>query len=780
MKFLMNLILIYCLLITSVFAQSVNPNDQLKLGKPSSVSDKGIVFDTNDGVSNKKLLVEKISKKLKWDGNTVQIGDGSSSSDKELIIAGALKSLKYNGTTGEFEFNDDVKLSASLKTDFLQAVNSEVAINSLLRATQGIKVGSGANEIRVNAGNLEFSNDGTLFKKFGTGTGGSSTGTTILDNASFEDGISTNWTSSGGTFTQGTYTNGVEGNTKYAQFVATGAGQYFETALFSVPTNFSGGCQADFKKVNVSANDLFKVEVLDSSANILSAGNVKASSWVKFPTINFTCPTAGTQIKLRVTSLSAGTIQVDDAYLGSNQNIVNLNQAKLIGSVTITGCTTNWGTTSTTFAEFPTQTGCSYSTNGLALAPSTNIPAIKFANLPAGDYRIEYEGALRQGSANFVGYYQFWDGVNTAREVSAHTNQGGTIYTSGISQTISYATAQSNITLSMRGKTDSGGNAGPFGTNSIPGVIKVWYFPAGQETAVSAEQASWFIDANIGGANPTMPSASSTYTEVINSNLDLVINSTKGSSPVEIACSNGNASTGLTCTTGQESLGISFVPGAGSGLYEVCAVSGFSLSSGDNYTFQLVETPNTSLTILQEGGQRSFVTSASAHVMRNCGVFNFSDTSKRTVRLMFESTASTVGSTFSLDRSATSGQRDMNWTVRPLLSAFNRPILTGDQVRTPGLSNPLLFSARVDTSAVISREYGEWLNTCSGTGTKTCTFSTPFLSIPNCWVESEAGSGAPENQIEPVTSTTQVQYTTNASAGGVTNTNALIFCHGVR
>ena len=181
MRSVLSIILIYSLAITSVFAQSVNPNDTLKIGNKSSSSDKGITFDTNDGVNNKKLLVEKISKKLKWDGNSVQIGDGSSSSDKELVIAGALKSLKYNGTTGEFEFNDDLKLSGELKSDILRAINTEVAVKSLLRAEQGIKVGTGSNEIRVNAGNLEFSNDGVLYKKIGSGTGnGGSSGISIL------------------------------------------------------------------------------------------------------------------------------------------------------------------------------------------------------------------------------------------------------------------------------------------------------------------------------------------------------------------------------------------------------------------------------------------------------------------------------------------------------------------------------------------------------------------------------------------------------------------------
>lgn len=681
MKILINLILIYCLLVSTTYAQSVNPNDQLKLGKPSSVSDKGIVFDTNDGASNKKLLVEKISKKLKWDGNSVQIGDGSSSSDKELIIAGALKSLKYNGTTGEFEFNDDVKLSASLKTDFLQAVNTEVAINSLLRATQGIKVGSGSNEIRVSGGNLEFSNDGTVFKKFGTGTGGGSTGTTILDNASFEDGISTNWTSSGGTFTQGTYTNGVDGNTKYAQFVATGSGQYFETALFYVPTNFSGGCQADFKKVNVSTNDLFKVEVLDSSANVLSSGNVKASSWVKFPTINFSCPTAGSQIKLRVTSLSAGTIQVDDAYLGSNQNIVNIAQSTMYGSATWAGTTScTWNYTTATFASASANASCpNPTTTGKIQQPATKIPAIKLpAGSPAGDYYIVALGDFSKDfSSGGYASFRFHDGTSGSSPMNARSSTAST--SSGmISGWFSYSTnLATEKTIEIQGQNNIAASATTIdvGTATYKGLqFLVFFYPSGQESAVSPEQASWLIDANIGGQNTAITTAQSSYTEITNTTLDLVINSSKGSSSAEIACASGTASSGLTCSS-NESHGIAFNPPY-AGLFEVCTEFTTDVVTGGEAVFQLVETSNTSSAVIQEGGSRKGVYGASGNraPYSTCGTFSFSDTSKRTIRLMYEKPNANAVTVY-IDRSGADGQRDMHWTVRPILSAFNRPIL---------------------------------------------------------------------------------------------------------
>lgn len=656
MRSVISLILVYCLAITSVFAQSVNPNDTLKIGKASSSSDKGLTFDTNDGVSNKKLLIEKISKKLKFDGNTFQIGDGSSSSDKELIIAGALKSLKYNGTSGEFEFNDDVKLSGTLKADFLQAVNTEVAINSLLRASQGIKVGAGANEIRVNAGNLEFSNDGVLYKKFGTGTGGGSTGVNLLTNDSFEDGISTGWTSSGGAFSQQTFANGSEGNLKFARFVASGAGQYFESTLRTIPTFVTGGCQADFKQVNVSANGLFKFEVLDSALNVLATANINQSAWIKLPTLSFVCPTAGTTVKIKVTSLAAGTLEVDKAYLGSNQNIVDsLCQgtlecedefsASMSNTCVVTNENMDWIQSTTN-----PSTGQCIATFKTGLA---TVPLNCTVSVSSG---AQYFASILSSTSTTVGTQVYLDnGVTGAQPV--------------------------NISCQKQGAD---------------------FAKAKPQTSVSPEQASWFIDANIGGANPNLSSASvSSYAEILDSSLDLVLNS--GSASAEIACASGTASTGLTCSSA-ESTGIAFFPVL-TGLHEICfSASRFAdlaSNSTANSVFQVIETSNTSSSILTEGKQRISVGDAigtgvahSGYVpFKACGAFNFSDLSKKTFRLMYEqATGGTVNTSALLaDRTGGNGQRDIHVSVRNLSFGQNRPILTGDQVTNHGAINTEIF-----------------------------------------------------------------------------------------
>lgn len=784
MRSVLSIILIYSLAITSVFAQSVNPNDTLKIGNKSSSSDKGITFDTNDGVNNKKLLVEKISKKLKWDGNSVQIGDGSSSSDKEIVIAGALKSLKYNGTTGEFEFNDDLKLSGELKSDILRAINTEVSVKSLLRAEQGIKVGTGSNEIRVNAGNLEFSNDGVLYKKFGTGTGGSSTGISILENASFEDGITTGWTSSGGTFSQETYTNAVEGSTKYARFIASGAGQYFETTLKAIPDNFSGGCQADFKKVNVSGDDLFKVEVLDSSANVLTFGNVKKSSWVKFPAINFSCPTAGSTVKLRVTSLAAGTIEVDDAYLGSNQNLVGVNvQEQMVELSDSTG----FGSTETTTRRF----------TNLQKQNGQGLFTTNFASQGVNGLQITMaKDAIVEGEYCDQGNTQGQMGVTVNVNGATNINSGIT-YASGLRAKITPATDYACAPFTFKALTGEVirfqvGAPANFVASTINAKVSFKATTPVDSIAVNPEQSSWFIDANIGGTNGNLGTGNvSSYTEIASTSYDLVVN--QGSSLVEIACASGTASSGLTCGAATESTGIAFFP-PWTGDFEACADFSHYSDLGSNTNaqsvFQLIETANTNATIITEGKEKktsggltgaALAGTVSSHKL--CGKFTFSDVSKKTIRLMYEQlvTSGTLASSIILaDRNASLGQREIRFTVRPLLSAFNRPILTGDQVTTPGVTNPKTYSFRVDSAGGVLNDYGDLVNgNCTSANPHVCTLNSgKFTVTPNCSGNTVSTASAGVVAINPSSSSIEIQ----ARDGAFNPNNGIyskqIICHG--
>jgi microcystin-dependent protein len=197
-------------------------------------------------------------------------------------------------------------------------------------------------------------------------------------------------------------------------------------------------------------------------------------------------------------------------------------------------------------------------------------------------------------------------------------------------------------------------------------------------TTFNLPNSDWQIDANIGGANPALTnSALSSYTEITDAGLDMVLRSY--SATAEIGCSGTNPPTGLTCAAGSESIAVAFTPPS-SGLFEVCFEhSQFTAGAGGAIvTFQTIETPINAQTITSEGGSRvnqAYSVSAVDDRFKTdtCGTHQFSDVSKKMVRLMREQTIASTPSIHALiaDRLAASGQRDVRVTVRPLKKIGN-------------------------------------------------------------------------------------------------------------
>lgn len=673
-------------------------DDKVLIGKKSSASAKELIFDTADGAANKKLSIDKVTKKLSITSDETLVGDGTQS-DKALTFnrGGSNAQVKWNEVTDK----------------------------------------------------LQFSNDGTTFKDLGTGGGGGgSTGVNVLTNDSFEDavgGVLTDWSNTGGTLTQVSYTNAVEGDAKYFQFVATTSGQYFEMVK-TVPTNFNGsGCQVDFKKLNIATADLFKVEALDASNNVLATGNVKVSSWVKFPTLSFVCPTAGSTFKIRVTSLAAGTLQGDKAYLGSNQNIVN----------TIASNDTDWASYSPTFTG-----GASYSNEGVfykrkggdlivrGTGTITTPGAVAFSvSIPSG-LVIDSSKQATTTDTNSVGYlYRLTGTISSTYATTSYGVWPAFTDTAVSTGTIYFSTS----TNGARFQKNTGANFFVTGDRfrfefSVP--IVGWSEIRQQDIAVSNEQASWFIDANIGGANIALGTSNLTsYTEMTDASLDLVINSNKGSSSAEIACASGTSSSGLTCSSA-EAVGIAFTP-ATVGRHKVCFSFAHFVDSNSteiNRTiFQLIETPNNSTTILQEGGERissehlsgSSVTYVDTKPLKVCGNFVFNDISKKTIRLMREQEVSGVpNSNVRGDRLANNGQKDIHISIENVTFAQNRPILTGDQMTVPTSVKPVHYSGMVNGSGVVSNKKGSFASSCTwgglSGGVATCPLTTTHTTRLNC------------------------------------------------
>lgn len=214
-------------------------------------------------------------------------------------------------------------------------------------ANKEIKLGDKLIRSNTSSGKLEFSNDGSLFKNFGSGSGsGGEGGLNLILNSSFED-LTSNWTVVGAaSFTIEDLDFGIEGNSKVAVFTATGADQCLESDLATVPNlpQFKGGCQLSVDYLGSG----FRMNVVNaSSTTYLGSGAVNLADTTEYtsaPLEPFFCPQAGQQLKARICSNVAGTLRLKSVYVGSNKNVANISPEitpwKEYGAITVSATTT--------------------------------------------------------------------------------------------------------------------------------------------------------------------------------------------------------------------------------------------------------------------------------------------------------------------------------------------------------------------------------------------------------------------------------------------------------
>lgn len=189
-------------------------------------------------------------------------------------------------------------------------------------------------------------------------------------------------------------------------------------------------------------------------------------------------------------------------------------------------------------------------------------------------------------------------------------------------------------------------------------------------TTFNLPKYDWMIDANIGGGSPTL-ATSSTYTEITNATLDLVINTSTGSANAQIACASGTDSTGLTCSS-NESVGVTFT-NPFIGKFRACFTFAINISNGNN-THEIIETTPLSSAIVQEGNAKtnSYTSNGTMNARfpeTNCSIFNFTNILRRTLRLEYE--ADIASSQLIIDRDPSTGQRDLHISITPVFPIGN-------------------------------------------------------------------------------------------------------------
>ncbi len=322
-----------------------------------------------------------------------------------------------------------------------------------------------------------------------------------------------------------------------------------------------------------------------------------------------------------------------------------------------------------------------------AVFGAENIPAPEVGLIVYDSSLGMFRGLDQQGVWNSLSNDQVLSSVSSAGSVESAADLT-LADTTGASFTLTLPSAASVSGRSYTIKKTSASNVltiDGYSTQTIDGQLSldlvsnnaiVELVSDGTNFVIKAARDPWRVDANIGGANPSLgTSAVSTYSGIENGSLSLT---NTGTVTAQIPCSSTNSPSGTTCSTGNESVGVSFsLPRAG----DVLACASFSVGNGQSAgnlaetVFQVVETPSNAQTISTEGKSRlSSGTSTAGQAtngifpLRVCGTFNFSSSGQKTLRLMYEMAVSGTPSAPSLlsDGGASAGQRDIHWEVYPL------------------------------------------------------------------------------------------------------------------
>lgn len=504
-----------------------------------------------------------------------------------------------------------------------------------------------------------------------------------LANGGFEAGRY-GWTCSGGTCGTTTTADNVYKGSTAGYFNANAAGQIFRPQAVAVGglKGTTGEATCYVQTPSGSATYLF--EVTDGT-NVLASRTVTSSTTYTAVGLLFPFPSSGS-VYPHVKSVASDEplVYIDECRFGPPTRLSEIN-----ATTGWTSWTPTFGFTggSITAATSWRQDGPELVARGKITFTSVFTGGTASMTLPSTctiDTTIASGGAFGWaqfndiGTDNFPGYVVYLSNSSVIFRVPIDDTGAGTqSLTYGAVTTTAPFTWANNDTIEFEFR--------------VPCV----QFRNAQ-AAYRPDQVAWRVDANISGANASLGTTSvSSYTEITNGSLTLTNKAGPDVIAAQIPCSGTNASSGTICTSGNESVGVSFnLPVAGS--VKACAAftyQGFpAATAGSNIYagFQIVETPNSAQTILQEGGDRVnnrvWAISSANYVderpNRVCGTFSFASAGQKTLRLMYEQevTGTPQASIVVADGASSVGQRDIHWTVEPISQQTPAPLLVNSVV----------------------------------------------------------------------------------------------------
>lgn len=574
------------------------------------------------------------------------------------------------------------------------------------------------------------------------------------------------WTASGGTFAIVTSGSNILTGARSATWDSGSAAQTFTSSAITIPNGLvtrSGVAQC---KIMVPSGTATHTLGVYNGTSLIASSTIISSTVPTYTQVPFQFEASASTAAIRITSVASDepSITVDDCYLGDNLNLSSISQVAFIGSAYIpaTASCTGWSRTNTALGAFATDADCPGPTVELNPGPGViqttdaDLPRFTVSNLPPGNYKVVISGIVTGSTSSSYADVSINDGTTSSGRSSARMSAATVFAPFTVVGNFTYTTAASK-TFELYGSANTGSINVENSTGNGQLYFAIYRNPTSSEQAVTPEMASWRIDANIGGADFDL-GTSDQASYITPNNATETLTQNTGSAPVGISCSSTNDNTvgATTCPAGSEEPGIIFnLPRAGA--IEVCAAFQHIYTTGAsgvvNVAFQLINTANGSQTPVLEGGSRvaSRLTTASIGAGDSypslCGIFNFTSSGKKTIRLMYEQdlTATVSTNQISADQNAAIGQRDVHFTAKYVDQNISNPLLVNSVINTStGVTRIEAADLNCDAGSAITRQHGSWVSSIGNISGGLCAVTLTggiFSSTPYCTATDNTNGG---------------------------------------
>lgn len=207
----------------------------------------------------------------------------------------------------------------------------------------------------------------------------------------------------------------------------------------------------------------------------------------------------------QITAGTTGTIKYG-GYYGPSTRTGQVSQAYKVGTVSVSGCSANWASSSAPWASFSAVSNCVYTVTGELKAPATNIPGFIIPNGKPGSYHILANTTLFKSSTNpGTVAYRLTDGTNIGPSQSVGIGVSTDLLSPGFSSAFDYSAPFANLTFQVQASV-GGTNTATYYANGK--LFDVYFFPASTSTVATVDnQAFNWVD-----YNPVITASSGTLT----------------------------------------------------------------------------------------------------------------------------------------------------------------------------------------------------------------------------------------------------------------------------